>query len=332
MLQSKISPDRLKVFVAFLIVYLVWGSTYIATRFSLESMPLFLMIAIRYLIAGSIMYVWMRMRGAPKPEKAHLVPTAVLGVLLLVFGSAGAAMAVRTVPTGMVSLLVAIGPVYIVLLQWLKPGGSAPDKKVFAGIVVGIAGLLLLLGPDKIATNSGIDLFGVICVLIGSLGAAVGAIYARSARVPASQPLAAGMQMLFASAVLFVISACTGEFSSLQHLNISLKSTVSLVYLIVFGSMMAFTAYGWLLKTVPVTRVSTYAYVNPVVAVFLGWFLAGEVISMQTIAGAAIILSAVALITRSKVTKQLAAVRIDCSSGEETQRTGAFNRAGCAKD
>ncbi len=315
MMQLKIAPDRLKVVLAFTIVYFVWGSTYIATKVSLESMPLFLMISVRFLIAGAIMYIFTRWRGAPRPEKAHIMPSAVLGVLLLVFGSTGCALAVKSIPTGMVSLLVAIVPVYIVLLQWLKPGGVAPGKRVIAGLVVGMVGLVLLLGPDKVATNSGIDLFGVVCVMIGSLGSAVGALYARSAKLPSCQPLAAGMQMLFAGLVLLLISACAGEFSYLQHINISFKSGLAFVYLIVFGSMLAFSAYGWLLRMVPPARVSTYAYVNPVVAVFLGWFLAGECISVQTIVGAAVILSAVVLITRAGPKAHLALARI--STGKD---------------
>jgi drug/metabolite transporter (DMT)-like permease len=306
MMQLKMTPDRLKITLAFLVIYLVWGSTYVATRFTLESLPPFLMGSIRFSIAGAIMYTWMRLRGAPKPEKAHLMPTALLGVLLLVFGSTGVALAVKSVPTGMVSLLVAIVPVYIVLLQWLRPGGVAPGKQVIAGLFVGVAGLILLLGPDKVATNCGIDFFGVMCVLVGSLGSAAGALYARSARLPSCGQVSAGMQMLFAGLILFVISGCAGEFSYFQHFNISLKSALSLVYLIVFGSMLAFSAYGWLLQQVTPTRVSTYAYVNPVVAVFLGWSLAGECISVQTVFGAAIILSAVGLITKSVPKKQLA--------------------------
>lgn len=309
-MQLKMTPDRLKVVLAFAVVYFVWGSTYIATKLSLESMPLFLMIGVRFLIAGSLMYIWMRLRGAAKPEKAHIVPSAVLGVLLLVFGSTGCALAVKSIPTGMVSLLVAIVPVYIVLLQWLRPGGVAPGKRVIAGLVVGMVGLVLLLGPDKVATNSGIDVFGVMCVLIGSLGSAIGALYARSAKLPSSQHLASGLQMLFAGLVLLIISVCAGEFSYFQHVNISLKSGLAFVYLVVFGSMLAFSAYGWLLRMVPPARVSTYAYVNPVVAVFLGWFLAGECVSVQTIVGAAVILSAVVLITKSGPKAQLAPARL----------------------
>lgn len=305
--ELPVVPDKVKVILAFLVVYLVWGSTYVAIRFTLESMPPFLMVAIRFLIAGVLMFGWTMMRGEPRPQKAHIMPTAVLGVLLLVFGSTGVVLAERSVPSGLVSLLVATVPVYIVLLQWLRPGGVAPGKRVVAGLIVGILGLALLLNPDKFAAKNGIDMMGVVCVLVGSLGSAVGALYARSAKLPASQQVAAGMEMLFAGVVLFIIAACAGEFSYFQHFNVSLKSALALAYLIVFGSMLAFSAYGWLLKAVPADRVSTYAYVNPVVAVFLGWSLAGESITAQTVVGAAVILSAVLLITRPGPTAQLVA-------------------------
>jgi len=304
---AQVSPNKWKVILAFFVVYVVWGSTYVAIRFTLESMPPFLMVAIRFLIAGALMCAWTHLRGEPRPKKAHLVPTAVLGILLLVFGSTGVVLAERTVPSGLVSLLVATVPIYIVLLQWLRPGGTPPGKRVVAGLGAGVLGLVLLLGPARVATGSGIDLFGVVCVLVGALGSAIGALYARSANLPSSQQVAAGMEMLFAGVVLTLISACAGEFSYFQHFNLSIKSALALGYLIVFGSMLAFSAYGWLLKSVPADRVSTYAYVNPVVAVFLGWSLAGESITMQTIIGAAVILSAVLLITKPGPTAQLVA-------------------------
>jgi drug/metabolite transporter (DMT)-like permease len=298
--KINLNAHQLRILFAFAVIYLVWGSTYVAIKFTLESLPPFLMVAVRFTIAGAIMYAWTRLRGAPRPDKSHYLPTAVLGTLLLVFGSTGVVLAERTVSSGVVSLLVATVPVYIVLLQWLRPGGLHPGRRVLAGLVLGMLGLALLLKPASFAaTGGGVDIFGVICVLIGSLGSAIGALYARSAKLPASQQLAAGMEMLFAGLILFVVSACAGEFSYFQHINVSLKSGLALLYLIVIGSMLAYTAYGWLLKMVHPSHVSTYAYVNPVVAVFLGWSLAGEGITAQTMIGAAVILSAVFLISRT---------------------------------
>ncbi|MDQ5936823.1 MAG: hypothetical protein QG574_4163 [Cyanobacteriota bacterium erpe_2018_sw_21hr_WHONDRS-SW48-000092_B_bin.40] len=292
-------PSRIRIILAFLTIYLIWGSTYIAIKFALESFPPFLMGASRFFTAGLIMCSWMLFRGNPRPNRTHILPTLALGTLLLVVGSMGVVLAEKTVPSGMVSLLVAMVPVFIVLLQWLKPKGIKPTKRVIMGLITGVCGLVFLIEPQKFAGAESIDLLGVAFVLFGCLGSAAGAIYSRSAHLPDSQQLAAGMEMLFAGLVLFICSACAGEFSKIQQLHISLVSGLSWLYLMVFGSMIAFSVYIWLLKQVNPAHVSTYAYVNPVVAIFLGWWLAGETISMQTFIGAGVILGAVWLITQS---------------------------------
>ena len=298
MFVSILKASWLKLFLAFTAIYLIWGSTYIAIKFALESMPPFLMVAVRFTIAGSIMYALMRARGAARPERNHLLPTFILGFLILGVGGTGVVLAEKTLPTGLVSLLVATVPVYIVLIQWLKPGGTYPGARVLLGLAVGLMGLVVLLGPGKIV-NGGIDLIGVAYVLIASLCSAIGAVYSRSAVLPPSQQMAAGLEMIFAGLIMFVVSACSGELSHVQDIHVTLKSASALLYLIVFGSMVAYSAYVWLLREVSPSRVSTYAYVNPVVAVFLGWFLANETIRMQTLFGSGIILSAVWLITRA---------------------------------
>lgn len=294
-------PNKIRIILAFLTIYLIWGSTYIAIKFALESFPPFLMGASRFFTAGILMCGWMLFRGAALPKRSHILPTLTLGCLLLVVGSMGVVLAEKTVPSGMVSLLVAMVPVFIVLLQWLKPQGIKPTKRVILGLITGVSGLVFLIEPQKFAGAESIDLVGVSFVLLGCLGSAAGAIYSRSAHLPDSQQLAAGMEMLFAGLVLFICSACAGEFkpSALAQLHISLVSGLSWLYLMVFGSMLAFSVYIWLLKQVNPAHVSTYAYVNPVVAIFLGWWLAGETISMQTFIGAGVILAAVWLITQS---------------------------------
>ena len=297
--MESLKSNKVRIILAFLTIYLIWGSTYIAIKFALESFPPFLMGASRFCTAGIIMCAWMLFKGAPLPNRSHILPTLTLGILLLVIGSMGVVLAEKTVPSGMVSLLVAMVPVFIVVLQWLKPKGAKPTKRVILGLITGISGLVFLIEPQKFAGADSIDLLGVGFVLIGCLGSAAGAIYSRSAHLPSSQQFAAGMEMLFAGLVLFVCSACAGEFSKIPHLQISLVSAFSWLYLMVFGSMLAFSVYIWLLKQVNPAHVSTYAYVNPVVAIFLGWWLAGETISMQTFIGAGIILAAVWLITQS---------------------------------
>lgn len=255
--------------------------------------------ATRFFTAGLIMCAWMLLRGAPRPTHSHILPTLALAILLLVVGNTGVVLAEKTVPSGMVSLLAASVPIFIVTLQWLKPKGIKPTKRVILGLITGLSGLVFLIEPQKFSGTDSIDLLGISFVLAGCLSSAVGAIYSRSAQLPSSQQLAAGLQMLCASLILFVCSAYAGEFSQVEQLHISLLSAISWLYLVVFGSMIAFSVYIWLLKQVNPAHVSTYAYVNPVVAIFLGWWLAGETISIQTFIGAGVILAAVWLITQN---------------------------------
>ncbi len=298
MSETTAKSNWIKLALAFTAVYLIWGSTYIGIKFAIETMPPFFMIAVRFTIAGTIMYAFLRLRGVERPSREHILPTFILGTLLLGIGGAGVVLAEKTLPTGLVSLLVATVPVYIVLLQWLRPGGTYPGVRVLAGLAVGVTGLIVLLGPEKLV-NGSINLGGVACVLVASLAAACGALYSRQAVLPKSQQLTASMEMIFAGLVMFVVSVVSGEFTQLHTMHVTAKSLFALLYLIVFGSMVAFSAYVWLLREVNPARVSTYAYVNPVVAVFLGWLMVNEPVTMQTIAGATIVLSAVWLITQA---------------------------------
>jgi drug/metabolite transporter (DMT)-like permease len=297
--QWRIAPERLKIVLAFLVVCLVWGSTYVAVRFALESMPPFLMGAIRFFTAGLALYAWMRLRGVPRPEKAHLLPTLLVGILVIGFGTTSVALAEKYLPSGMVSLLVATMPVNVVLLRWLKPGGSYPGGRVVAGLFFAIVGLVVLLGPAKVLEH-GSNLWAVVCVFVGSLGAAIGALYARSAKLPPSPQLATGMQMIFVGVVLFAISLITGELTYISQLHLSLKSLLALLFLIVFSSMLAFSAYAWLLKSVDPAKVSTYAYINPIVAIVSGCIFAGEGMTLQSVVGAVIVLGAVCLISQAR--------------------------------
>lgn len=293
------TPSTLRIALAFLAIYVVWGSTYVAIKFSLESLPPFLMAAIRFTIAGVLMSIWCKSQGAPLPKRENILPTFILGILLLVFGSTGVVLAEKSAPSGLVSLLVTTVPIYIVLLQWLRPGGKRPTLRVIAGLAMGLIGMLLLLDPRLVHDNESIDYVGVSYVLVGALGSAIGVLYAPRAKLPASQQVAAAMEMLGAGLSLFVIAFCCGEYSYFAAPHISLKSILSMTYLIVFGSMVAFSAYAWLLKVTSPSRVATYAYVNPVVALLLGWLLAGEPLTASSMIGSVVVLSAVWLITQA---------------------------------
>lgn len=286
---------RSRILIAFAAVYVIWGSTYLAIRFAIETLPPFLMVGTRFLAAGGIMYIWLRARGAAPPKAAHWRSAAIIGILMPVLGTGVVVWAEQRVPSGIAALLVAIEPLWIVLLQWWRRGGKRPNGWVAAGVTLGLAGLWLLVNPGG-DTKQG-NLFAEGMLLLAALSWATGSLYSKRAQYPKSRALGTGMEMIVAGAVLITLGLVTGEAGHFVIRATSAKSWMSLLYLTTFGSIIAYTAYVWLLKAVSPTLVSTYAFVNPVVAVFLGWAFASEPLNGRTIAAAAIIVGAVALIT-----------------------------------
>ena len=287
----------LKVIAAFAAVYLIWGSTYLAIRFAIETIPPFAMAGIRFLIAGGALYAWLRMRGAERPTLAHWRSAAIVGALLLLGGNGAVVWAEQRVASGHASLLVATEPLWIVLLEWLGPRGSRPSAWVFTGVALGLAGIALLVGPGTFAGGEPVDHIGAGVLVFASLSWAIGSLYSRKAKVPSSPLLGTAMQLLIGGVLLIVLATFTGEWSAIAPSAISLKSLGGLLYLVIFGSLVGFSCYIWLLRVSTPSRVSTYAYVNPVVAGVLGWAFAGEPLTMRTLLAAAVIVGAVALIT-----------------------------------
>ena len=288
-----------KVLAAFAAVYLVWGSTYLAIRVAIDTLPPLLMAGARFLLAGAALYAFMRLRGEPAPLRKHWGTTAAIGALLLLLGNGGVVLAERTVPSGVVALLVAMVPLWMVLLEWLRPGGVRPSLRTVVGLVVGFAGMVLLVGPSGLGGEP-VDPLGAGLVLVGSLAWAAGSIYARGAALPKSALLATGMQMAWGGVWLTAAGLLAGEWRGLDPAEFTTRSLLAWGYLVVFGSLVGFTAYIWLLGATSAARVSTYAYVNPVVAVLLGWGLLGEPLSARVIAAAAVIIAAVAVITTGR--------------------------------
>lgn len=286
---------RTKILLAFAAVYIIWGSTYFAILLAIETLPPALMVGARFFVAGGIMYVWLRTHGAEAPKAIHWRSAAIIGILMPVFGTGVVVWAEKRVPSGTASLLVAIEPVWIVLLLWLRPGGGRPKGAVIGGVLLGFAGLFLLVNPAG-DTGHG-DLFAEGVLLLAALSWAIGSLYSRNAPQPKEQFLGTAMEMLVASVVLIALGLATGEAGHFSLAATSLKSWMALLYLITFGSIIAYTAYVWLLRAVNPTLVSTYAFVNPVVAVFLGWAFASEPLNGRMIAATAIIVGAVAMIT-----------------------------------
>jgi drug/metabolite transporter (DMT)-like permease len=297
---AKPAPTRTKLALAFAAVYVIWGSTYLAIRYAIDTLPPFPMAAARFLVAGSLLYAWARIRGAPAPTGAQWRGTSVVGALLLFGGNGAVVWAEQRVPTGITALLVATAAIWMVLLEWLWRGGPRPGPLVIAGLVLGLAGLALLVAPSlgsSVAAGEGVDLLGAGVLMAGTFSWAAGSIYARSISLPRSPALATAMEMLAGGALLLLAGLVTGQFARIDPQAVTARSVAALGYLVVFGSIVAFTAYVWLLEVSTPSRVATYAYVNPVVAVLLGWALAGEPLGAGALAAAGVIVAGVAAIT-----------------------------------
>jgi drug/metabolite transporter (DMT)-like permease len=289
--------SMLHIAIALGAVYLIWGSTYLAIRFAIETIPPFLMAATRYLTAGALLYGWARLRGAPRPTLIHWRSAAIIGAFLLLVGNGGVVWAEQHVDSGLAALLISTEPLWIVLLVWQRTGRKRPDWRVMTGLALGFAGLVLLMRPSA---SGSVSLIGAAALVAASLSWAWGSLYGQRAPLPSSPLATTGMQMLAGGGWLLLASTLAGEPGRFTLAAVSMKSLLSVGYLIVFGAIVAFTAYVWLMRVAPPVLVSTYAYVNPVVAVVLGWLFAGEPLTGKTLGAAAVILTGVALITSAQ--------------------------------
>ena len=295
---------KTKVWIALLALYIVWGSTYLAIRFAVETIPPFMHASLRFLISGAILYAWRRAAGDPAPTAGNWKSTAVVGAALLLGGNGLVAWAEQTVPSGIAALLITTSPFWLVLFEAMRAGGTKPTWQAILGLIVGFAGVFILIGPAEIiGGESSFDTFGVILLLLAPLFWSMGSIYAKGADMPKSTLLSTGMQMLMGAAALFLVSVVKGELSGFSLGAVSLRSWLALLYLITFGSLIGFVSYGWLLHNAPISLVSTYAYVNPVVAVLLGSLFADEPLNGRILIGAAIIIGSVVLINSARQVK-----------------------------
>lgn len=294
---------RSRVISAFAAVYLIWGSTYLAIHYAVETIPPFLMGAGRFLTSGLILYAWSRRSGVRTPTAAEWRAATITGVLLLLCGNGAVIWAEQHVASGIVALIVAVVPLWMVLLDWLRPGGVRPRPLVFVGLALGLAGLALLIGPDALPSHSGarLEIWATLVPVVGALFWALGSIVSRYAARPPSSQLATGMQMLAGGAAFLIVSAMLGEPRHFDIHAVAGSSLVGLLYLVTFGSLIGFTAYIFLLGATTPAKVATYAYVNPVVAVILGWAIAGEPFTGRAMLAATVILAGVATITLANV-------------------------------
>ncbi|MDB4880466.1 MAG: protein of unknown function transrane [Gemmatimonadetes bacterium] len=288
---------RPRLVAAFAAVYILWGSTYLAIRFAVETLPPMLLIGARYLIAGGLLFAWARWRDGDRPTRQDWRTSALSGTLMLAGGNGAVVWAAQRVPSGIVALLVAVVPIWMVLLDWLHPEGHRPRATVFAGLALGLVGLVLLIGPSSMRGRMGIDPASVALLLAGSLAWAVGSLLTQRAPKPTSGTLGSAIQMLAGGSVATLLGFARGEPAALDLAHASALSLGALAYLIVFGSLIGFTAYIYMLAHTSAAKAATYAYVNPVVAVLLGWAFANEPVTARTLLAAAVILGGVAIIT-----------------------------------
>ena len=290
-------PRRSHIVLAFAAVYLLWGSTYLGIAYAIQTLPPMLMASARFLLAGSIIYVYARLRGAAPPERHHWKPALIIGGLMLLVGNGGVVLAERTVPSGLAALLIASEPLWVALFASLGARGAAPRGRRLVALLTGFAGVALLVSGRGIV---GGDLGGMILVLISAASWAAGSIYSIHAPRPASGLVATAMQMFCGAALQLLAGTLMGDWSRFDPAAVSLVSIGAFFYLVVAGSLIAYTAYAWLLRVVSPTSAATYAYVNPVVAMILGWLIAGEPITGRTIMAAVIILASVVMITTAR--------------------------------
>ena len=296
MMQRKSPPSTLQVAAALLTVYVVWGSTYLGIAVMIETLPPLLAAGIRYLVAGSLVlgFLWLRARAGrvplERPGLRQWRATAIVGVLLLFGGNGFVVLAELHIPSGIAAVMIATVPIWMALLDAVVTG-TRPSALAIGGIIAGFVGVAILIAP--VSGGPAVDPIGIGLALVATVAWAVGSIYGRGAPMPRSALLGTGMEMLVGGAALFAGGMLIGELPQVHPAAFSTASLLALGYLIVFGSIVAFSAYVWLLANVPVSTAATYAYVNPIVAVALGAVVLSEPITPRTFVAAAIIIVAV---------------------------------------
>ena len=311
MTAAEKTPTKAALLVGFATIYLVWGSTYLGIKVAVETLPPFLMSGARFLVAGSLIAGWIALTRGFKPTRQQWFDNAVIGALLLLGGNGMVSWAEQKIPSGIATLIVSLGPLFIVLLDWAvhavgqdQSRGTRPTVAVFVGVALGITGLGVLVGPQLGEGVNHLDPWRVVGLVFACLSWSAGSLYTRYARNPAEPYTGAAMQMLAGSVWLALVSAAQGELTHLDPAAFSARSLFAWAYLVVAGSLVGFTTFVWLMKHSTPARVSTYAYVNPTVAVFLGWLIAHEPVSPRLFGAAAIIITGVVIITASKNRKK----------------------------
>ena len=294
---AKVSPGH--IWLVLVVLYVVWGSTYLAMRFAIATIPPFWMAGTRHFVAGALLFGFVKLRGIRWPSWREWGAAAGIGVLLLTLGNGGVVWAEQYVDSGVTALIVAFVAIWMVLIDWLLPSGRRPRRGVFVGLALGLGGVGLLVGPAHMGGDQRVSVVGTVVLVVASFAWALGSILSRRLPLPPEPLLATAMEMLCGGAMLFVLGGLAGESRHFYLHAVTPQSFLALGYLVVMGSLVGFTAYIWLLGAARPAQVATYAYVNPLVAVVLGWWLAGEPMGPRTVLAAVVILSGVACIVYS---------------------------------
>lgn len=294
---------KAKLWVALLAVYLVWGSTYLMIRFVVETLPPFLSAGLRFVVSGVILLAWRRLSGDAVPTLRQWRSAAIVGTLLLLGGNGLVCWAEQTVPSGVAALIIGAVPMFLVIADALRPNGVRPTLRVLIGLVIGFIGIYLLVGPSVFSDGMPLNMSGVAALLLASLLWAVGSIYSKTADLPKTALMTTGAEMLAGGFALLVVSVLSENWRVFSLAQVSADSWLALVYLIVFGSMIGFASYAWLLQNAPISLVATYAYVNPLVAVFLGNWFAQEPLTPRILSASTIIIGAIIFMNSSQVSR-----------------------------
>jgi drug/metabolite transporter (DMT)-like permease len=296
------TPSAARLFLGFAAIYVIWGSTYLAIRVAIETIPPFTMAGVRFLIAGALLYVWVRLRArGPAPTAVHWGRTVLIGALLFLCGNGAVVWAEVYVPSGLVALIVGMVPLWMVLVDWSMGTGHRPGPALILGLLWGLFGVGLLASAHGLS-GPGSAVVPALVVMGGGVTWSFGSLWSKTIDLPRQPGLASAMEMLGGGALLLLLGAFTGELGRFDAGAVSLRSALAVAYLVSFGSLIAFSAFMWLIRVSTPALVATYAYVNPVVALFLGWAFAGEPLTPRTLLAAAVILSAVVLIGTRRVT------------------------------
>jgi drug/metabolite transporter (DMT)-like permease len=298
--NSSAAPSRARLLLAFAAIYLIWGSTYLGIRIAVETMPPFLMAGARFAIAGAILFAILRMRGAAAPTAAQFRDHAVVGACLLLGGNAVVCWAEQRVPSGLTTLILGASPLVMVAMEWMRPGGTRPAGSLWLGMAAGVGGLFLLLGPGALPAGARPPAACVIALILSSVSWWAGSLYGKHSKNGAQPLMGAAIQMLCGSVFMVLTGLILGESSRLHFAAITPQSWLAFSYLVIAGSLIAYPVYIWLLGHSTPARVSTYAYVNPIVAVILGWAVLGEPLTPRILLAAGVIIGAVAIITTQK--------------------------------